>query len=171
MDEKFVLIGNDFKVGKEKGDMLDQVKSSLRKFQSSEKVSVDSRSEDKMKVDESLVAGVKDALLSDGWKPPRVVGRRRSYSDSDAGEFPRNSPHYKGKKNPLGSDGKPLRCFNCKSEYHMKDKCDKKDADKKEDPIDKKKEAPTILTTLLRKKKDVEFTMKGGSCLGLACRT
>ena len=59
VDEKFVLTGIDFKVGKEKGDMLDQVKSSLRKFQSRQKVSVESRSEDKIKVDESLVAGVK----------------------------------------------------------------------------------------------------------------
>ena len=171
VDEKFVLTGIDFKVGKEKGDMLDQVKSSLRKFQSREKVSVESRSEDKMKVDESLVAGVKEALISEGWKPPRPGGRRRSYSDSDAGEFPRNSSNYKGKKNPLGSDGKPLRCFNCKSEYHMKDKCDKKEANQKEDAIDtkkkekkekekKKKDAkPTMLTTLLKSKKDVEFTM------------
>ena len=50
VDEKFVLTGIDFKVGKEKGDMLDQVKSSLRKFQSRKKVSVDSRSDDKIKV-------------------------------------------------------------------------------------------------------------------------
>ena len=53
VDEKFVLTGIDFKVGKEKANMLEQVKSSLRKFQSREKVFVESRSEDKIKVDES----------------------------------------------------------------------------------------------------------------------
>ena len=78
------------------------------------------------------MAGVKEALLSDGWKPPKAFGRRRSYSDSDTRGLPRNSPRYLGKKNPLGSDGKPLRCFNCQSEYHMKNKCDKKDGEKKE---------------------------------------
>jgi hypothetical protein len=31
---------------------------------------------------------------------------------------------YKGRKNPLGKEGRPLRCFRCESEYHMSDTCD-----------------------------------------------
>ena len=176
VDEKFVLTAIDFKVGKEKKDLLDQVKTSLRKFQSREKVSVGARSEDKIKVDESLVASVKHALMSEGWKGPR----RRSYSDSDTEGLPRNSGNYKGRKNPLGSDGKPLKCFDCQSEYHMRDKCDKekgndskdeknekkdkKDKKEKREKGDKKKNSQTtMLTTLLKSRKKVEFTMMAGS--------
>ena len=172
-DEKFVLTAVDFILGKQTGNMLTQVKNSLRKFQSREKVSVDSRSEDKIRVDESLVASVKEALLSDGWKPPRAPIRRRSYSDSDAGGLPRNSLTYKGKKNPLGSDGKALRCFECDSEYHMKDKCDKikgGDPKEKKDKVNKDKDKgkkkkspePTMLSTLLSSKSSVEYTMVAG---------
>ena len=38
----------------------------------------------------------------------------------------RNSSNYIGKNNPLGVDGKQLKCFDCQSVYHMKDKCDAK---------------------------------------------
>ena len=177
-DEKFVLTAVDFILGKQTGNMLTQVKNSLRKFQSREKVSVDTRSENNIKVDESLVASVKEALLSDGWKPPRAPIRRRSYSDSDAGGVPRNSSSYKGKKNPLGSDGKALRCFECDSEYHMKDKCDKikggdpKEEKEKKDKVKKDKDKgkqkksstahPTMLSTLLSKRSNVEYTMVAG---------
>ena len=38
----------------------------------------------------------------------------------------KNSPNYKGKKNPLEEDGKALRCFTCQSEYHLAPKCEEK---------------------------------------------
>ena len=177
-DEKFVLTAVDFTVGKDSKNMLDQVKTSLRKFQSRERVSVDTRSEDNIKVDDTLVASVKQVLLTDGWKPPRTPVRRRSYSDSDAGGVPQNSSTYRGKKNPLGSDGKSLKCFDCDSEYHMRDKCDRKKGDnsgekkerkEKDKPFkknkkdkEKKSSEATMLSTLLRGKKGVEYTMMAG---------
>jgi len=48
-DEKFVLSAIDFKTGKEKKDIFEQVKSSLRKFQCREKVAVDAREKDDKK--------------------------------------------------------------------------------------------------------------------------
>ena len=183
VDEKFVLTGIDFKVGKESANMLDQVKSSLRKFQSREKMSTDPRFENKLKVDESLLTAVQQVMISEGWKAPEGGGRgrRRSYSESDTGGMPRNSNGYQGKKNPLGSNGKPLRCFDCQSEYHMRDKCDKKDDVKEEESEENKEEdkkdrykkekkglkdkkgvssaTPTMLSALLKKNRNREFTM------------
>ena len=93
------------------------------------------KAEAKIEVDETLVSSVKEALLSEGWKPP---ARRRSYSESDTVCLPQNSSNYKGKKNPLGNDGKPFKCFRCQSEYHMVDKCDKK-TESKDDKKEEKK--------------------------------
>ena len=64
-DEKFVLTVIDFKTGKEKKNMLEQVKASLRKFQCCVKVSADEHKEDdkKIEVDETLVSTVKQVLL------------------------------------------------------------------------------------------------------------
>ena len=159
IDEKFILTAVDFKTGKEKKDLLAQIKLSLRKFQSRDKVSSNER--EKIRVDETLVANLKEALVSEGWKPP---GRRRSYSDSDTGGLARNSTNYRGKKNPLGGDGKPVKCFGCQSEYHMLDRYDTKDDSEKAkekktknkhkkgtaDKSDKKTAA--MLTTLLGNK-------------------
>ena len=105
------------------------------------------------------------ALMTQCWKAPSN-DRRRSYSESDSGGIPTNtnSPTYKGRKNPLGEDGKRLRCFECQSEYHMRDKCDKlKEDDKKETIGDKKKkfkkekkkgkDSPVMLTTFLQERK------------------
>jgi len=60
-DEKFVLSAIDFKTGKEKKDIFEQVKSSLRKFQCHEKVSVDARGKDDKKI-ETLVSTVKQVM-------------------------------------------------------------------------------------------------------------
>ena len=134
-DEKFVLTAVDFKTGKEKADCLDQVKKSLRKFQSRE------RDRDRLQSGEedTYIAEVKDALLADGWRPP--------VSESES-NVPQNSAAYKGTKNRLGADGKPLKCFHCDSEHHMSYECDKKDErrDVKNKPSSsnsKKKSKPT----------------------------
>ena len=154
-DEKFVLTAVDFTVGKDSKNMLDQVKTSLRKFQSRERVSVDTRSEDNIKVDDTLVASVKQVLLTDGWKPPRTPVRRRSYSDSDAGGVPQNSSTYRGKKNPLGSDGKSLKCFDCDSEYHMRDKCDRKKGDNSGEKKERKEKDKPFKKNKKRRKRRV----------------
>ena len=150
-DEKFILTAVDFKKGKESKDMLEQVKNSLRKFQSRNKLTgEDKESDSKIKV-ESLVSNLKEIMLSEGWTPPQ-----------SSGSF-RNSSYYKGKKNPLGEDGKPLRCFNCQSEYHMMNNCDKV-AHKKEKKKGRKKtsdtEAATMVSFLVKKKsQDYELAM------------
>ena len=104
----------DFKSGKEKKDLLTQVKNSLRKFQRREKLSGGQDGcKMKVKLEDSYVLSVKEALIADGWEPPRGT-------NSDRG------PVQKGKKNPIGGDGKPLKCFQWQSEYHLRDKCDQR---------------------------------------------
>ena len=53
--------------------------------------------------DDSLI----ENLIAAGWKPPSKSG----------------TVGYQGRKNPLGKDRKPLKCFGCGSEYHMLDSC------------------------------------------------
>ena len=121
-DEKFVLTAVDFKAGKEKKDCLDQVKKSLRKFQSRDRMSAEKECDRLQTIEEdAYIADVKDALISDGWRPP--------ISESES-KVRQNSTYYKGLKNRLGADGKPLRCFYCDSEYHMSYECDKKEEKK-----------------------------------------
>ena len=60
-------------------------------------------------------------------------GRSRTRSKS----LPETTSNYKGKKNPLGPDFKPLKCFKCKCDhevrckcpcvYHLANKCPEKD--------------------------------------------
>ena len=57
--------------------------------------------------------------------------RRRSNSNPEG--LKKNNQAYKGKKNPLGEDGKPLKCFKCQSEYHLAPKCDQKNSGKKDE--------------------------------------
>ena len=64
-DEKFVLTAVDFKKGKDEGNCLDQVKKSLRKFQSRDRISTE-KDRFQVKEEDALVAEVKDALLADG---------------------------------------------------------------------------------------------------------
>ena len=121
-DEKFVLTAVDFKTGKEQSNCLDQVKKSLRKFQSRDRMS-SGRESDLLKHEDTFIADVKDALLADGWRPPSS----QSSSNTKEKEMKQNSPIYQGKKNRLGNDGKPLRCFRCESEYHLTYDCDQKE--------------------------------------------
>ena len=119
MDEKFVLTGIDFPTAKTQKNLYDQMKSSLKKFHGRKVVTESSAG---LNFDPTLVASVTEALVAQGWKKP--TGRRRS--NTDPGEpvtvtVKKNSSTYKGKKNPLGPDGKPRACFQCGSIYHMQD--------------------------------------------------
>ena len=153
-DEKFVLTAVDFKKGKENGDCLDQVKKSLRKFQSRDRMlSEKERDRLQFKEEDTFIADVKDALLADGWRPP---------AGQLASNLRKNSSIYQGQKNKLGPDGKPLRCFECNSEYHFSTDCDKKNAKKnaekkpsssKSSSRSKKKTEQTMLSTMLAKSK------------------
>ena len=119
-DVKVVLTQVDYK---EKGNLLYQMETSLKKFHSRHPIISQSKPEKQsgMKVDETLIADIEEALVAKGWQKPRP----RKRSNTDPGERPKASSNYKGKKNPLGKDGKPLRCFKCDSEYHLSPKCKK----------------------------------------------
>ena len=117
MDEKFVLTGVDFSSAKTKKDLFTQIKLSLKKFQGRSLVST---GEERTHFDPALVADVTQVLLAQGWKKPNPRGRKRSNTD------PGDKSTYKGRKNPLGADGKPKKCFACGSEYHLRDKCERK---------------------------------------------
>ena len=125
-DEKFILTAVDFEEGKKNKDLEKQMKSSLKKFQGRSVLS-NSESKDALKVDSILINQVKDVLIAQGWEKPEKM-RRRSNSNPEGAK--KNSPNYKGRKNPLGEDGKPIRCFKCQSELHLAPKCDQKKGDK-----------------------------------------
>ena len=137
-DEKFILTAVDFEEGK-KGNLTDQMKASLKKFQGRALVSSDSKNE--IKFDSALVNKMKDVLVAQGWQRPEK-SRKRSNSNPEG--LKKNSPNYKGRKNPLGEDGKALRCFNCHSEYHLSPKCDKK----KKVQIDDKEDGAMLVTEI-----------------------
>ena len=68
--------------------------------------------------------------MAKGWNASTGHSRMRSFSESDVpwnatGQL-KNSDNYKEKKNPLGEDGKLLRCFKYALEYHLLNKFDKK---------------------------------------------
>ena len=74
-DEKFVLTGVDFKKGKEEGTCYDQVKKSLRKYQSRDMFTAGKDGRLHVKEESSFLADPQmrkcaDALLSEGWTPP-----------------------------------------------------------------------------------------------------
>ena len=115
-DEKFVLTAVDFKQGKEKKDLVDQIKNSLRKLQSRDRLRENKKGTMLVKQEDVFVSSVKEALVADGWTPP---------SSSAVQGVKKNSSEYKGRKNPLDNEGNPLRCFKCDSEFHMSDRCNK----------------------------------------------
>ena len=127
IDEKFVLTDVNFKTGKEQQNCLQQVKQSLRKFQSRERLS----QQDQFLIKEEDVFLVKGALIADGWRPPA-----NSSGESSSSKGRQNSPFYQGRKNKLGLDGKPMICFKCNSEYHFSQDCDK-DCDTETEPPEK----------------------------------
>ena len=150
-DEKFVLTAVDFQHGKAAKDLFLQVKNSLQKFQGRDKLtSSDNDSRLKVEADVYLAHSMRKTLLEEGWKPPVNYVRN-------------NSLLYKWKKNPLGTDGLPLKCYNCHSEYHLADKCDKKSVEN-EPKSGRTKVMPSgtaysMLSTVAKNGNDAEFVM------------
>ena len=132
-DEKFVLTAIDFEQGKKNKDLEMQMKASLKKFQGRSTVSMEGKNE--LAIDSAFLSQVKDVLVSQGWGKKSDQVRRRSNSNPEG--LKKNSSAYKGKKNPLGEDGKPLKCFKCQSEYHLAPKCNQKNSGKKDEEKDK----------------------------------
>ena len=106
-----------------------QMKASLKKFQGRSTVSMEGKNE--LAIDSAFLSQVKDVLVSQGWGKKSDQVRRRSNSNPEG--LKKNSQAYKGKKNPLGEDGRPLKCFRCQSEYHLAPKCTQKNSGEKDE--------------------------------------
>ena len=132
IDTKLVLTGVDFATAKDKKDLEQQISNSLKKFTGRAVIKGESSSV-LVKSEPTYVTDMEEVFLSKGWKPPsnnKKGGRRRSRSESPGRSRQSN---YKGKKNPLGGNQKPLKCFTCRCEhtencgcpcvYHLADKC------------------------------------------------
>ena len=113
METKLVLTGVDYAEGKSKKNLEKQIIDSLKKFKGRAVIGKEGSVD--VKVETTWLSQVEEVLLSKGWKPPN-----------------KNSS-YKGKKNPLGDNSKPLKCYLCKCEhaescncpcvYHLANKC------------------------------------------------
>ena len=126
METKLVLTGVDYTSGQANKTLLKQVKESLKKFKGRPVVMNDDRRG--VQIDDTYVSQLEEVLVARGWKPPGKE-RRRSRSLSppqsrSARNTPRSqsqpktkNPNYKGKKNALGEDRKPMKCHKCKCSH------------------------------------------------------
>ena len=130
MDTKLVLTGVNYDEATKDKNLQQQITNSLKKF-TGRSVITSNRSDLAVSVKEEptfLVRQMEDVFIANGWKPPQRGSRRRSRSVS-----PTRTNAYKGKKNRLGDDNKPLKCFickcnhvercNCPCVYHLADTC------------------------------------------------
>ena len=119
MEIKLVLTGVNYTVGKEKKNLLDQVVESLKKFKGRSVVSggFSENQQIDVKVEPTWLTEAQHVLLAKGWKPP-PKGRRHSRSVSPVRSQPpaqsgRSQSNYKGKKNRLVGNFKPIKCHLC----------------------------------------------------------
>ena len=133
MDTKLVLTGVDFSTAKTAKDLQVQIRNNLKKFtgrsvitSKQEDLSVSVKSEPTF-----LVTQMEEVFLAKGWKPPNKVSRRRSRSASPPRT--KTKSNYKGRKNRLGENSKPMKCYICQCDhidkcecpcvYHLADTC------------------------------------------------
>ena len=74
---------------------------------------------------------MEEVFLAKGWKPPKKDSRRRTRSVSPPRS--RQKSNYQGKKNGLGPNNKPKKCYicqckhaeqcNCPCMYHLANTC------------------------------------------------
>ena len=122
MDTKLVLTGVDFTTAKSQKSLQAQITNSLKKFTgrsviatSKQDLAVSIKTEPTF-----LISQMEEVFVAKGWKPPNKGGRRRSRSESPPQTRKSN---YKGKKNQLGEDSKPKKCFICKCDHVEKCNC------------------------------------------------
>ena len=135
IETKLVLTGVNYAEGKEKKNLLKQVKDSLKKFKGRPVVMDDRRA---VQTNDTYVSSeMEEVFISKGWKPPNNNKQRRRSRSLSLQRTPaadsRSSSNYKGKKNPLDANHKPKKCFKCKCThtencncpcvYHFADKC------------------------------------------------
>jgi hypothetical protein len=131
MDTKLVLTGVDYESAKANKNLQKQITNSLKKFTGRSIVSLGNKDNlaVAVKTEPTFFSEMEEVFIAKGWKPP-MKSRRRSRSVSPSRERHSN---YKGKKNRLGEDNKPLKCFickcshvaacNCPCVYHFADSC------------------------------------------------
>ena len=128
IDIKLVLTGVNYTEGTAKKELLKQVMSSLKKFKGRSVMSSSSSNAGTTRVDVKveptwLTSETQHVLIAKGWKPPNKGPRRRSRSVSPVRTPAANQGHgrsnsnYKGKKNRLDGNFKPLKCHNCKCNH------------------------------------------------------
>ena len=124
MDRKLVLTGVNYTEGKAKKTLLSQMKEALKKFVGKSVISSTEEDTKPVKVEDSTYItseNLERVLLMKGWKPGK---RSRTRSKSlPPGSSGTGNSSYKGKKNPLGADFKPLKCYLCKCEHDQKCNC------------------------------------------------
>ena len=120
VETKLVLTGVNYEEVKTKRNLKEQVANSLKKFTGRAVVNSDHHSAVGVKEEPTWLADVEQVLLAQGWKPPAKEGRRRSRSSSPPR---REKARYKGRKNILGRDGKPLKCYICKCDHEDNCNC------------------------------------------------
>ena len=162
IERNLVLTGVDYVEGESKKNLLEQMQNALKKFVGRSVVG-----EEEKKEDSTLLTSenFEKVLLAKGWtKPSRDKkkksgegGRDRLRSSSlPEGALP-ISKGYKGKKNPLGSDYKVLKCFKCKCEheercecpyvFHLADKCPTKKGNKADLGLYMERNTPVFFTS------------------------
>ena len=123
MEIKLVLTGVNYTDGKNKKNLLAQVVESLKKFKGRSVVAgaTNDAPQIDVKVEPTWLTEAQHVLLAKGWKPP-TKGRRRSRSVSPVRSQPpaqsgRSQSTYKGKKNRLDGNFKPIKCHTCKCNH------------------------------------------------------
>ena len=131
---KLVLTGVDYTTGKAKKNLLDQVVESLKKFKGRSVMSGTGKGQNggqqlDVKVEPTwLTTDAQHVLLAKGWKPPSKGPRRRSRSVSPVRSHTPLQPdkaqsNYKGRKNRLDGNYKPIKCHICKCKHTEKCNC------------------------------------------------
>ena len=118
-DEKLlVLTGMNFE---NKVYLYEEAKSSLKKFKGDD---LKTNGNVSIKLEPAYLAENEDILLAAGYVRNKLFqGERRPKHHQDVYEKRNNSPAPSRKMNPLGQDGKTLRCKACGSFRHMLPEC------------------------------------------------
>ena len=146
-EAQLVLTGVDYKKGKSKEKLLEQMKTSLKKFKGRAVIGGGTKTSSELTIkteDTFITKDVETYLVKKGWSKPKK--RRRSNS-----EPVKTDNGYMGRKNKLDSNGIPLKCHlcrckheancNCSCVYHFADKCPNRAKDKKNEAENKSSEA------------------------------
>ena len=127
MSEKLALTGVDYTVGKEKKDLLEQMKKSLRKyFTGSETTSSLDNHVQQTLVTTLVTKEVEEVLIANGWTRPSKKGKTSFSRDRPDGDQKRQN--YRDR-----NTGKIAKCFicackheedcTCPCTFHLGDKC------------------------------------------------